>query len=222
MSSPLLSVIIPVYNAGHFLREALESVLIQSYRPMEVIVIDDGSTDDSAEIFRSFKEIRYIYQENAGPASARNRGVAVANGEYIGFHDADDVCLPTRFAEQMDILLNNPNLELAFSRIQNFVEPGVVVPTYLQTPELMKPRMGFVSSAVVYRDVFDKVGLFNEELTIGEDFEWIVRAGERKICSCSLTDVLVMRRLHDLNLSNDITLGHKNLAQILMASIQRR
>jgi len=86
----------------------------------------------------------------------------------------------------------------------------------------MKPRMGFVSSAVVRKSVFDQIGLFNIDLRIGEDMEWIIRAQERGICSCTYNDVLVMRRLHESNISKDISVGHKNLAQILLSAIKRR
>lgn len=222
ISTPLLSVILPVYNQGSYLKEAIESVLNQSYSPIELIVIDDGSTDESATSIKSHKDVRYAYQENAGPAAARNLGISMAKGEYIGFHDADDVCDLNRFKLQMQELLDDTKIKIIFSQIKNFVQVGTIVPPYMQTPELMKPRLGFVSSAVVHKSVFNKIGLFNPDLRIGEDVEWIIRAHENQICSCTYADVLVKRRLHDNNISKDISTGHKNLAQILLSAIKRR
>ena len=94
MSSPLVSVVVPVYNGEAFLRETLDSVFAQDYDPIEVIVVDDGSTDGSARIAQSYSEVRYHWQENAGPAAARNRGIEVAQGEFVAFVDSDDIILP--------------------------------------------------------------------------------------------------------------------------------
>lgn len=221
-SKPLLNVVIPIYNSGPYLREAIESILNQSYQPIEIIAIDDGSTDDSAEIVKSYKEIRYFHQENLGPAVARNKGISIAQADYIGFHDADDICEKNRFECQMELLLNNSQLKLVYSRIQNFAEKNANVPSFLQTPELMKPRMGFISSGVMHKTVFEQVGLFNPEIRIGEDVEWIIRANEKGICACTIPDVLIMRRLHENNISKDLSTGHRNLARILLAAIKRR
>jgi len=101
VSRPLVSVVIPVYNAEPFLREALDSVLAQDYEPFEVIVVDDGSTDGSGTIARSYPEVRYLRQENQGPAVARNAGIAAAQGEFLAFFDADDVMLPNKLSVQV-------------------------------------------------------------------------------------------------------------------------
>jgi glycosyltransferase involved in cell wall biosynthesis len=94
VSNPLVSVVTPVYNGEAFLRETLESIFAQDYEPFEVIVVDDGSTDGSAAIARSYPAARYIRQHNQGPAAARNAGIAAARGEFLAFVDADDVALP--------------------------------------------------------------------------------------------------------------------------------
>ncbi len=90
MDHPLISVIIPAYNAGRYLGDALISVFDQDYKPIEIIVVDDGSTDNTSEVARSFKKVIYAYQSNRWPAAARNSGLAMAHGDVIAFLDADD------------------------------------------------------------------------------------------------------------------------------------
>lgn len=217
-----LTVIIPFYNSELYLKEAIESVIEQSYQPIEIITVDDGSCDRSAEIAKSFSDVRYLKQENKGPAAARNLGLKSVTSEFVGFHDADDICEKNRFFEQMDLIQKNKNLEIVYTRIKNFIEPGANVPEFLKSEQLMHPRMGFISAALVRRSVFEKVGLFNETIKIGEDVDWMLRADQNKACACSLPDVLIRRRLHESNISNDLGQGHKNLAQILLNKIKNK
>ena len=107
MGKPLVSVIIPVYNGERYLEAALKSVIEQDYCPIEIIVVDDGSTDKSAEIAKYFKEIQYIFQSNKGPgpANARNTGIRAVKGEYIAFLDADDIWMPNKLSIQMNYLM---------------------------------------------------------------------------------------------------------------------
>lgn len=110
---PLVSAVIPAYNTERYLRRAIESVLAQSYRPLECIVIDDGSTDRTGEIARSFGErVRYVAQLNSGASAARNAGIEAARGEYIAFLDADDYWLDTKLEHQMRVLAAHPGLRL--------------------------------------------------------------------------------------------------------------
>ena len=101
LDSPLVSVIIPVYNGEKYLRESIDSIFSQTYTPIEVIVVDDGSTDQSKAIARSFPQIRYLFQNNSGHASARNRGIRAANADYISFLDSDDLWLPEKLLLQI-------------------------------------------------------------------------------------------------------------------------
>ncbi|MBI4573499.1 MAG: glycosyltransferase family 2 protein, partial [candidate division NC10 bacterium] len=110
MTGPLVSVILPVYNGERFLAAAIASILAQDYQPIEVIVVDDGSTDGTAAIARSFQGVRYLYQPNQGPAFARNAGIAVARGAFIAFLDADDLMVPTRLSVQAGYLLAHPEI----------------------------------------------------------------------------------------------------------------
>ena len=121
---PLVSVIIPVHNGGRYLRAALESVFAQTYRPFEVIVVDDGSTDDSGVIAQSFHDVRYIHQANQGVAAARNNGIEAARGEFFAFLDQDDLWTPEKLKLQIAYLLSHPDLGYTLTQQQFFLEPG--------------------------------------------------------------------------------------------------
>src|SRR5690349_18059587 len=113
MKAPLISVVIPAYNAAAFLAPTLASVFAQDHRPIEVILVDDGSTDDTLAIARNWSPVlRVCHQDNAGPASARNRGIAMAQGDYLAFIDADDTWLPGRLRHHLAILTDRPDLDM--------------------------------------------------------------------------------------------------------------
>src|SRR5215469_16427814 len=109
MASPLVSIVIPTYNASHFIAAAVESCLAQDYTPVEVLVVDDGSTDDTVSVLEPYRaSIRYFWQPNDGPARARNRGIAEARGQLIAFLDADDIWLPNKLSQQVQCLERSP------------------------------------------------------------------------------------------------------------------
>ena len=120
MSEALVSCTVPVYNGERFLRDAVSSIIAQSHKAFEVIVVDDGSTDGTSAVARSFPEqVRYVRQENAGPAAARNRGVTEARGRFLAFLDADDLWLPDKLARQIAMLEGDPTIACSVCLIQN-------------------------------------------------------------------------------------------------------
>src|SRR5258706_13270823 len=112
---PTVSIIIPCFNQGRYLGQAIESCLRQTYQDFEIIVVDDGSTDNTAAAAASYSQVKYIYQANAGPGSARNTGVRYASGKYIQFLDADDVFLPTKFQRCVEILDKEPQMHFVYT-----------------------------------------------------------------------------------------------------------
>src|SRR5215510_7858922 len=121
MKKPLISCIVPVFNGERYLREALDSILVQTYQPLEIIVADDGSTDETAAIVSSYGEqVRHLFQPNAGVAAACNLGLGAAHGEFIAFLAADDLWQPEKLARQMARFRARPELNLCVSYIQNF------------------------------------------------------------------------------------------------------
>src|ERR1044072_1619841 len=118
----LVSVIIPVYNGGRYLRAALESVFAQTYRPIEVIVVDDGSADDSGLIAQSFPEVRHMRQQNQGVAAARNNAIAASRGEFLAFLDQDDLWTPEKLRLQIGYLLTHPELGYTLTQQKFFLD----------------------------------------------------------------------------------------------------
>src|ERR1700694_2891614 len=116
-SNPLVSCIVPVYNGERYLRSALESIFAQDYRPLEVIVVDDGSSDKSAVIAQDFKQVRYMHQTNQGVATARNAGLAAARGEFIAFLDQDDLWMSDKLSIQIEHLLKNPEIQYTLAEL---------------------------------------------------------------------------------------------------------
>jgi len=188
---PLISVIIPVYNAADYLAPAIDSVLAQTYPAIEIIVIDDGSTDGSTEVSRLYTEkIRYIRQTNQGVSAARNRGILEARGEYIAFLDADDTFFPDKITRQMEVFDRYPEVggvgasfivksgdrELRFPALGTLFSEGTKCGILEDVFKHLDPGNVFAvpllpTSVIVRKCVFDKVGGFRTDLKIGEDHE---------------------------------------------------
>ena len=124
MNKPLISCIVPVFNGERYLREAVDSILAQTYRPLEIVVADDGSSDDTlAVVARYGKHVRYLSQPNSGPAAARNFGLRAALGDFVAFLDADDLWHPKKLTRQMARLRKRPGIDLCFTRYKHFWMP---------------------------------------------------------------------------------------------------
>ena len=208
MSAPLVSVVIPAYNAAAFLREAIESVLAQTYRPLEVIVVDDGSTDDTAAIAESFgPPVRCIRQANARQAAARNRGIREAAGEWLAFLDADDTWDKEKLAKQVARLQRDPSLGLVYSSVLEVDasgRPGAYRPARLRGRAWREVLLGLPSGGVcgstfvVPRRVLDVVGLFDESLAPCEDTDLLWRVA-RAFPIDFVDEPLVRYRVHGGN-----------------------
>lgn len=196
MNDSLVSVIVPVYNGERYLAEALDSILAQDYRPVEVIVVDDGSTDRSGEIARSFNDVRYLRQENQGPAAARNNGMAAANGGFLSFCDADDLLRPTKVSAQVAYLGEHVDVDCVLVRHEVFFEAGVSRPAWLLDDEGAQAQ-----SALVRRSVIERVGGFDPAYRLTEGIEWLSRMRDAGVTIALLPEVLQDRRIHGGNLS---------------------
>ena len=219
----IVSVIIPVYNGGRYLAEAIESVLDQNYCPIEVIVVDDGSTDGSADVARSFSEsVHYFYQPNQGVAAARNAGINNSSGELIAFLDADDLWAHNKLSVQVDCLLMHPNIGYILGRQQNFLELGIDKPYWLRKEHLLNDHLGFLPTSLIRRDIFDKVGLFNPNYKISEDMEWFSRVKDASIPMMVVPEIVLYRRIHDTNLSYQLKASGSTVLRALRASVHRK
>jgi len=232
-----VSVIIPTYNSVKFITEALASVIGQTYRPYEVIVVDDGSTDETKEVVLGFHDdVKYLYQKNQGPASARNSGIKMSTGDYIAFLDADDVWTPNKIEDQVEFLDRHHDIGLVFSEIESFGEglsekensirrvPFVIQmyghqgASQIPLPKAYKNLLitNFISTPVVMarRECFELVGLFDERLRIVEDRDmWLRIAAHFNIAF--LPSVHCKRRLHQFNTCKDSDLATSSLIKVL-------
>jgi len=217
---PRLSVILPVYNGARFLRAAVESIRRQRYEPLETIVVDDGSTDETREVATSFaSEVSYVHQANAGPAAARNTGLHRALGTLIGFLDADDVWTDEKLALQVPRLLAEPSVDgvLGYTRVVYAAQDGGPGP-----PTSPPPGPVLVLGAALFRrSVFERVGAFDESLRMGEDVDWFLRAKERGLSLRLHPEVVHLYRRHDRNLTSREDLD-RAMATMLKRSLDRR
>jgi glycosyltransferase involved in cell wall biosynthesis len=221
---PLVSVVIPAYNYAKYLAKTLDSVFAQTYRPIEVIVVDDGSTDNTAEIVRAYPEVRYFYQSNQGVSVARNVGITAAQGEYIAFLDADDRWKPDKLSIQITYMLENPDIGITATKVFNFLETGTQMPSCF-TPDrhLGETESIIPSTLIVHKTVFSQIGAFSSEYRASEDLEWLSRAQDAQISIFTIAQTLTLRRLHGSNLSWEIasTVSSRRL-RIFKESIARK
>ncbi len=179
-----LSVIIPTYNYGRFLAEAIESALVHEEKPLEVIVVDDGSTDDTENVVQTFGDrIVYIRQENAGVSVARNRGASAARGEILAFLDADDILEPTFVAKQLEKFDQDPELGFVHCGMREFdsetnrtlklhLEGGS---TNIENNLLLWEGPSFVHGITVRKEIFERVGGFDVNIKVAEDWDFCYR-----------------------------------------------
>ncbi len=222
MKRPLVSAIIPVYNGARFIAEAVESVRAQNYDPLEIIVVDDGSDDDTPSILRSFTDIRYIRQGNQGVAAARNTGIHNSRGELIAFLDADDYWASNKLDIQVDCLLTHPDIGYTLGMQRNFLEGGIERPFWVKEEHLLKEHTGFLPTMVIHRRIFDKVGLFNPDFSISSDVEWFSRMADAGIPRIVVPEVVLYRRIHDANLGYRLKGGNPLWLKALRASVHRK
>lgn len=223
MKQQLASVIVPVYNSERYLEETLQSIFNQDYQPIEVIVVDDGSTDGSARITKSFKNIRYIYQTNQGPSAARNTGITVAQGDFIAFLDSDDMWLPDKLSLQVNYLLNHPEVGFVVAHRRMLIEQGIEKPLWYKEQIFQKDSVCFQASAMLaWSSTFKEVGLYNPSYRFGENAEWLTRAKDAGVRYAILSETLLISRIHDKNLTHHLDEMRPSILRALKASIDRQ
>lgn len=207
LASPSVTFVVPVHDGARYLGECLTSILAQTVVPFEVVVVDDGSVDGSGDIARAFDPpVRCVRQQHRGAASARNRGVIEAQGDLIAFLDADDLVVPLKLERQLERFLADPALDLCDAYSRNFWTPEIapearnVVPRESFTHGEV-PKPGLIITWLLRRTLFERLGGFDEGLTIGEDAEWRDRVDATGIVTETLDEVLAMRRLHADNMT---------------------
>lgn len=222
-TQPLVSVIVPAYNREDLLPESLDSIVNQDYRPLEVIVVDDGSTDGTVAVAQSYTEVRCVCQVHQGVSAARNAGVAASGGEFLAFLDSDDCWTPGKLGLQVDYLLQNPEIDFCLGRFQNYLQPGCRQPGWVADIELSAPlAVPSPCTMLIRRAAFDRVGGFDPRFTHGEDTDWFFRAREKPVPFFMLPDILLYRRIHPSNLTATKGREFPILAKILQAGMDRQ
>lgn len=213
MDNSLVSVIIPAYNAQDFIAQTIESVINQTYPYWEMWVVDDGSTDGTAAIVKSYQEdsrIKYLYQPNQERAAARNHGIRCASGKYIAFLDADDVWLPDKLSTQVEYLDYHPEVGLCFTQFSLINGQGLPLGrqavNFVSGPDQFYQllRGNFIpnSTVIIPRSILEKVGLFDESLPAFGCEDWDMWLRIARFYPIHLIDhPLALYRLHESNTS---------------------
>jgi GT2 family glycosyltransferase len=218
---PLISAIVPTWNAADFLPEALESIRAQAYSPLEIIVVDDGSTDHTARLVQGWSAVRYLHQENQGPSVARNAGIDAARGEFLAFLDADDLWTPNHLNCLLLPLLADPRAHFAWgaSRVLNrsIASDGRVRWEVLHDSQ---PQF-LIGSGLYRRSAFDAVGRFDPVLRFAEDVDWIAASRQLGVAHVQISDLVLIYRKHEGGMTSGRTFRELNVMTALKRSIHR-
>ena len=220
----LISVAIPVFNCERYLAEAIESVLAQTRAPGEIIIVDDGSTDESAAIAMRFgPPVRYAFQPNSGAPAARNRGAELARGEFLSFLDADDTWVPRKLELQMACLEEDSQLDLVNGHVVAYISPdlGEDSRRRIRCPQGALPAPG-PATMLIRSDAFFRVGLFDTACSVGESIDWYAKAMDLRLRSVMLPEVVARRRLHRDNISYLDRDARREYLRVVRESLARR
>ena len=221
MDDVCVSVVVPAHNAAPYLAEALDSIRAQAHVNLDVVVVDDGSTDETAEIAAAH-DIRLVRQPQRGAGAARNAGLAMARGEFVAFLDADDVWTPGRLEKQLRAAASPPHPDLVFGRVEQFVSPEIdAVEAGLHCPDGSSPAY-LVGCLLARASAFRRVGGFREDLRVGEFIDWYARAEELGLRSWMLDETVLRRRIHSTNLGLLRRDAAGDYAAVLKAALDRR
>ncbi len=221
--NPLVSVIIPVYNGARYLRAALESVFAQTYREFEVIVVDDGSVDDSGIIAQSFPEVRYMHQANCGVAQARNNAIEAARGEFFAFLDQDDLWMPDKLKLQIEYFLTHSDVGYTLTQQKFFLDPGATLPPWFRKELFDLVHTGWVlGTLVVRRKIFEQVGNFATGYSAANDSDWFFRAKAAAISMAVVPELLLLKRIHEANDSGRAKEILSELLKVVRTSLDRQ
>lgn len=216
----LISVVIPAFNAARFIGQAIKSIREQKYDPIEIIIIDDGSTDGTGKTVAALGEdIRYQYQKNQGPAAARNAGILMSKGTFIGFLDADDIWPAGRLNAMMIEFEKNQNLEIVMGHVESLIgRTPETFPAQLMLPHIL-PVFG---CGLFKRNLFDSIGLLDTFLRCSEDQDWFLRAREQNTRIKIIKTTALKKRIHRLSMTDGAQWKDVDILKVLKKSLDRR
>jgi len=222
-----VSVVMPVCNGEAFLAEALDSVLGQRHADLELIVVDDGSTDGSAELVHEYGRqdvrLRYFHQPNQGVTKARNNGIDAARGDLIAFLDQDDRWTESALQCQVACHSNDSGLGYTVAHQVCFMDPQLEQPAWFRLQRLHEPGVAWLpGTLVVKRAALERVGLFDPRYPISSDADWFARAKDLGVPCAVLPAAILERRIHQHNQSRFAGQIQAELLQLLHASVRRK
>lgn len=224
---PLVSIVIPLFNGKNFITRALNSIKNQSYSNWEVFVIDDGSSDEGADLVSDqYPSIQLMRQANSGQAVARNQGVKAAKGKYIAFLDQDDEWLPEKLALQVQALNHNPYVGFVTCNQSHYLEEGIknVPANMLQALQGLKEvhRSMIPSALMVRKHALDKVGGFDAELRMGDDTDLLLKLRHAGYQELNVEHLLLRKWIHGSNDSFNTAKMKKGLFEVLYKNLKRK
>jgi glycosyltransferase involved in cell wall biosynthesis len=222
-TAPDISVVIPVHNGERYLAESIQSVLDQGHAALELLVIDNASTDATADVAGTFSSIRYFHLPDKGLSKALNYGLERCRGAFLGFLDADDLWSPNRLAVQLEAFASNPALEMVFGHVEQFISPDLEESAKAKLSIRDKHLPGrYRGTMLIRKESFWRVGPFEPSTDFGEFIDWYMRAADHKIRELMLPDLLTLRRIHGANMG--YTDRHKRVeyARVLKRGLDRR
>ena len=224
MTVPDVTVVIPVYNRKRFLGEAIESVLAQDFDgDVEIVAVDDGSTDGSAAVAESYVGVRVVRQENRGPSAARNTGITAAAGRWLAFLDADDLMAPSKLRIQVGHLEAHPGVGCLLGRQETRHEGDGPTPAWLRRDPVYGDPGGISPvTAVLATETARRVGGFDERLRQWEGRDLLMRLRAEGVRIAVVDEVVQYRRVHDENVSHTMSDGRDALMGTLRATLRRR
>ena len=193
---PLVSVIVAAFDAERYLAETLDSIVAQDHPALEIVLVDDGSTDNTPEITQSYGDaVRYFAQPNRGLGAAQNQGLALATGDFVSFLDADDLWLPEKTRVQLAAIVARPDVDVVFAHVEQFATSPSSGGAPPQIPDELRIMPGYsTGTMLISRATFDRVGPFSETVTIGPFIEWYLRAQDLGLRAHVMDEVLMRRR----------------------------
>jgi glycosyltransferase involved in cell wall biosynthesis len=221
----MISCVVPVWNGERYLAEALDSVLTQTRPPDEIVVVDDGSTDGSADIVHGYgSKLRYVRQTNAGSAAARNRGLAESRGDLVCFLDQDDVWEGQKLEWQMEELAARPHTDICAGHVELFWVAGLEREGRRYRDHARGHRVpGYTAKAMLARRAaFDRVGGFDPALTYADGADWFLRAIDLGLDILVLPQVVLRHRMHHSNLTRQREPSKREFVRMVKATLDRR
>jgi glycosyltransferase involved in cell wall biosynthesis len=223
-ASPRVSVIITTYNREHLLSASVRSVLEQDFRDLELIIVDDGSTDRTREIAEAFNgRSRYFYQPNGGIGSARNTGIRLSKAPLVAFLDDDNLWVQDKLSRQVAVLDARPDVDVVYGHVEQFYDDEV--DDYFRLRHPIKYRRGpapTATAALIRRDAFERVGPFLTDIQNGVEIDWQLRAMEANLATTMLPNIVLLRRIHASNSSLTGDDGNRQRLLALKRSLDRR